>query len=622
MATTKADAHFVDCDIDPQTPATWDWEFGGYIGDYQLTYMSEDAQIWGVPLYDKLATGLDVGGVPIEVNGKTGYPMSGHPFSAGQTVIISGCSVGDNNSNNSGVEVLSVSSTHIVVDKTWDIGDLETFTGNEKVCHLIGMSPGLGRSCQDNDGNIYYGHQTTGSGVLVKIEPDGTQTYFSPTTAHVLCNVHGLVVSPDGATIYMLVNNPGWGRIYKIDVATFTETDFLTPAPTREVGWDIDVDSTGDFYIPEGSETKVKKYGNAARYSGTDGSKEYSYSELQCRHNLVVDSTVEYAGQTGIIVTAGSKLYNEPEDAEYYAGNIFLRAMDDSSGTYRLIGTPIAQGGALWETEVIHCECVRIFNGFIYVALHETGKIYKLDLSLDIVAEVDLANVCGIWFDLWGNLVAMSDADSDLLYYDTDLVLQETVSSFNNTMLDSWRNTEVTQGNVFFFPGLGDPTKYVAPGSRQYRTVAYPQDYAHLEGQEVQVLADGIYLDDDTYTVSSGAVSPTYTATTDHVGLQVVSKLQPMKIDGEVHVKKIRQIIPDVFESVGGEYGKELDDMYTMELRATNDIMERDNALYSGYVELPYKGQYDRSGDMWFTQDIPLPLTLLGVGVRLSKEDI
>jgi len=107
-----------------------------------------------------------------------------------------------------------------------------------------------------------------------------------------------------------------------------------------------------------------------------------------------------------------------------------------------------------------------------------------------------------------------------------------------------------------------------------------------------------------------------------HIGLQVVSKLQPMKIDGEADVKRIRYLIPDVFESVGGEYGKELTDMYSMELRDANDPMDRDGDLHTGYIDLPFKGEYDRQADIWITQDIPLPLTLLGVGVKLSKEDI
>ena len=107
-----------------------------------------------------------------------------------------------------------------------------------------------------------------------------------------------------------------------------------------------------------------------------------------------------------------------------------------------------------------------------------------------------------------------------------------------------------------------------------------------------------------------------------HIGLQVVSKLQPMKIDGEADVKRIHKIIPDVYESVGGEYGKELTDMYSMELRDSNDPMDRDGDLKTGYVELPFKGEYDRQADIWITQDIPLPMNVLGIGVNLAKEPI
>ena len=156
----------------------------------------------------------------------------------------------------------------------------------------------------------------------------------------------------------------------------------------------------------------------------------------------------------------------------------------------------------------------------------------------------------------------------------------------------------------------------------QTRTVAYPEDRKHLEGQEVQVLSDGIHLDDTTYTIASGVVSPSVAGTNQHIALQVVSKLQPMKIDGEVDVKRIRYLIPDVFESVGGEYGKELDDMYDVQLRASGDPMDKDEALYSGYVELPFKGELDRQGDIWIKQDIPLGMNILGIGVKLSKESI
>ena len=87
-------------------------------------------------------------------------------------------------------------------------------------------------------------------------------------------------------------------------------------------------------------------------------------------------------------------------------------------------------------------------------------------------------------------------------------------------------------------------------------------------------------------------------------------------------IKRISRLIPDVFESLDGEYGEDLTDMYAMTLRDSNDPMDRDGDLKSGYIELPFKGRYDRHGDIWITQDVPLPMNLLGIGVNLSKERI
>ena len=107
-----------------------------------------------------------------------------------------------------------------------------------------------------------------------------------------------------------------------------------------------------------------------------------------------------------------------------------------------------------------------------------------------------------------------------------------------------------------------------------------------------------------------------------HIGLQIVSKLQPMKIEGEAEVKRIAKIIPDVYNSVGMKYGESFDDLYTAELRTTSDPMDRDGDLHSGYIELPFKGSYNRQGDITIQQDIPFALTVSGIGVHLSKESV
>jgi len=50
--------------------------------------------------------------------------------------------------------------------------------------------------------------------------------------------------------------------------------------------------------------------------------------------------------------------------------------------------------------------------------------------------------------------------------------------------------------------------------------------------------------------------------------------------------------------------------------------MDQDGDLYSGYHELPFKGSYNRQGDITIQQDIPFAMVVSGIGVHLSKESV
>ncbi len=158
---------------------------------------------------------------------------------------------------------------------------------------------------------------------------------------------------------------------------------------------------------------------------------------------------------------------------------------------------------------------------------------------------------------------------------------------------------------------------YQTKTGEQNRTTAMPEDYSHLEGESVQLLQDGVQTANQT--VTSGSV--TTTGTVNHVGLQIDTKIQPMKIDGISEVKRIGTIIPDFYETSGGKHGDSETNLYSNSLKDGDDL-DPDEALFSGHVDLPFDGGYTRELDLWFTQTAPLPLHLRGVGVRLSAENI
>ncbi len=163
-----------------------------------------------------------------------------------------------------------------------------------------------------------------------------------------------------------------------------------------------------------------------------------------------------------------------------------------------------------------------------------------------------------------------------------------------------------------------DPNKIKT--GEQNRTTAMPTDYAHLNGQTVQVLGDGSYLGTDV--VAAGAIDLDDNTTVNHVGLQYTSTVLPMKIDGEVNIKRVSKIIPNVNETVGGDYGRSVAKLTSMVLRSSGDSLDTDSALFTGHVELPFDGTLDRSGDIYVTQDEPLPMKLLGIGIDYSQEPI
>ena len=145
----------------------------------------------------------------------------------------------------------------------------------------------------------------------------------------------------------------------------------------------------------------------------------------------------------------------------------------------------------------------------------------------------------------------------------------------------------------------------------QKRAIWYQEDYSHIEGETVQVLGDGEFLGTDT--VSSGAITLDDNTTVNHVGIGYTSKVQPMKVDGEVYYKSIKDFYLQMYETLNGKYGETLSTLYS--------IPYGDTDLYTGHKELPFEGSYNRSGDMWVTQSDPLPMTILGIVIKAFYSD-
>ncbi len=138
----------------------------------------------------------------------------------------------------------------------------------------------------------------------------------------------------------------------------------------------------------------------------------------------------------------------------------------------------------------------------------------------------------------------------------------------------------------------------------QARASAYPEDRAHLNGQTVDILDDGVVVADQV--VAAGAVSGI--SGTYHIGLNYVSTVKPSKLDiegmGIILTKKITKAFVSFFQTLKGKVGTSSTAMETVSFNTT---------LFEGIKDVPLADGYDRDGDIIIIQDEPLPMTCRGL---------
>jgi len=148
----------------------------------------------------------------------------------------------------------------------------------------------------------------------------------------------------------------------------------------------------------------------------------------------------------------------------------------------------------------------------------------------------------------------------------------------------------------------------------------------HLEGQTVSILGDGATHPDKT--VSSGAISLDRYVTKAHVGLNYTSTLRTMRVeagsvDGTAQgkVKRLHHATVRLFRSVGVKVGESTTVNDLIPFRSSADQMDQPISLFTGDKQIEFDSGFDTDGFVTVIQDQPLPLTLLGIYIRLQTFD-
>lgn len=417
---------------------------------YEMAYISESGAIWGIPLkiFEIGTLTLDAGAARDAGGGIVGLPCTGHPFQSGQVIRISnGVSPAD---YYNGLHTLTAgtSANELQFTKAYSAA---TFAGDEVVVQVITAPSGGGRMCQDENGNIYYGYTTSGGKAVTTILSDGTvnDALFTPTDGWAN-TVNGIKVSGDFLYVYMSNTN-----LYKFPIAG---GDYLWKVDCFGLGYEIDVDSSGNVYVVRGATgTKTGKYASA------DGAVTVmSDAPLAAGYAVCVDDTMSYtAGHTGVVISGGNSQGFNPSTIY----NLSIRDLDDTGGTQIALGgtTQIGSGPDVYSTYTVDTGCILTHNNAIYVRVNNE-KIYKLDKDLNIVTSIDNPDndINGMFLDISGRIVLVKvdytgSFTDQFQFYNDDLEPTGEIDGFYGSMLSSWDapiGGAWIQGNAIMWPGL------------------------------------------------------------------------------------------------------------------------------------------------------------------------
>lgn len=149
-------------------------------------------------------------------------------------------------------------------------------------------------------------------------------------------------------------------------------------------------------------------------------------------------------------------------------------------------------------------------------------------------------------------------------------------------------------------------------------------DYA--EGEDMCVVADGGLLPDE-YTVTNGQITIPYEASIIHVGHSYSSEVAPLGIEFVTQegitlgrTKRVLDMTLRLVNTVGGKYGPNMDELLPLEY--TPETWGHPVQPFTGDIRDIEGQNYDSRATMYVVQDQPYPMTLLGIFVTVTTEDM
>ena len=148
----------------------------------------------------------------------------------------------------------------------------------------------------------------------------------------------------------------------------------------------------------------------------------------------------------------------------------------------------------------------------------------------------------------------------------------------------------------------------------------------HLEGETVQILADGAVLPDQV--VVNGTITLEKEASNVNYGLGYISDLETMRLEAgsangtsQGKIKRINKASIRFFETLGAKFGPNESNLDIIPFRSTSDPMDSAPPRFTGDKEQPWNNGYETEGRMLIRQEQPLPMTILAIMPRVRTND-
>jgi hypothetical protein len=148
----------------------------------------------------------------------------------------------------------------------------------------------------------------------------------------------------------------------------------------------------------------------------------------------------------------------------------------------------------------------------------------------------------------------------------------------------------------------------------------------HLEGETVQILADGAAHADKV--VSSGSITLDRSSSKVHIGYSYDSVVQTLRMEAgaddgisQGKIKRIHGVTVRFLDSVGAEVGPDANNLDRIPFRDSSMAMDEAVPMFDGDKEIFFPSGYDNDARVFVQQTQPLPMTVLAIMRRSNTFD-